>query len=207
MFKIAASIAIAGVAWSVSAADAQAATLNVNTDGLLVGAYDVDVGGVLYDVDFIDGICEEIFDGCDDNSDFTFNNLIANELARTALIEQVFIGEFNLDPSKTIGCTTTDFFCQAMIPLNIRLEGSGAPAGLSVGVAINEPGLSNRTDGFGWSTGSKTDSREYPYNVWAKFSEPVATTPIPLPAGGWLILSGLIALISVRPKKAVAQKV
>ena len=49
------------------------AVLNVS-NGNLLGASGVDVNGVLYDVAFQDGICEQLYSGCDQNSDFPFAN-------------------------------------------------------------------------------------------------------------------------------------
>ena len=52
-------------------ATASAATLNV-VGGQLMGASGVDVGGILYDVEFLDGTCIDLFSGCDESADFDF---------------------------------------------------------------------------------------------------------------------------------------
>jgi hypothetical protein len=44
---------------------ASAATLIVDSNGILTGATGVNVGGTLYDVEFVDGSCIALFDGCD----------------------------------------------------------------------------------------------------------------------------------------------
>lgn len=49
------------------------AVLNVQ-NGALFGATGVDVNGVLYDVSFLDGTCPELYNGCDQDSDFPFSN-------------------------------------------------------------------------------------------------------------------------------------
>ncbi len=59
------------LAWM--AGGAQAATLDI-VGGILHGASGVDVGGTLYDVEFLDGTCIVLFNGCDQSSDFTFTN-------------------------------------------------------------------------------------------------------------------------------------
>jgi hypothetical protein len=41
------------------------ATLNVDGGGQLLGAFNVNVGGDLYDVVFTDGTCIVLFSGCD----------------------------------------------------------------------------------------------------------------------------------------------
>ena len=48
------------------------AILNVNLEGHLLGASNVNVAGTLYDVSFSDGSCQMLFSGCDDPSDFIF---------------------------------------------------------------------------------------------------------------------------------------
>jgi hypothetical protein len=86
---------------------AQAATLNV-VAGDLRGASGVDVGGTFYDVQFLDGTCIDLFNGCDALSDFTFNSLASATLASQALLDQVFLdgaeGNFDTVPSLTRGC-------------------------------------------------------------------------------------------------------
>ena len=49
-----------------------AATLIVNGNGILTGATGVNLNGTLYDVEFVDGTCEALFNGCDSFEDFTF---------------------------------------------------------------------------------------------------------------------------------------
>ena len=60
------------------ASPADAATLLVNGSGILLGAEGVNVGGTLYDVEFVDGTCIALFDGCDlAADDFTFTTQAA----------------------------------------------------------------------------------------------------------------------------------
>jgi len=100
------------------ASGAQAATLNV-IDGILHGAFGVDVGGALYDVEFLDGTCIDLYNGCDAVSDFTFQNSWIANLAAEALIDQVFVdgpeGNFDTVPSLTNGCGYFQF-CVAWTP-------------------------------------------------------------------------------------------
>jgi len=72
------------------ASEAQAATLNV-VNGQLMGASDVLVDGSYYDVQFLDGTCVDLYNGCDDLSDLTFSTNAAVVLAAYALIDQVFL--------------------------------------------------------------------------------------------------------------------
>src|SRR5262245_843905 len=54
----------------VHAVDETPVHLIINSSGILTGARCINVGGVLYDVDFRDGTCVEVFNGCDEASDF-----------------------------------------------------------------------------------------------------------------------------------------
>jgi hypothetical protein len=91
------------------ASGAQAATLNV-VGGQLMGASDVLVDGSLYDVQFLDGTCIDLYNGCDEASDFTFQTFAASLLASQALLDQVFLdgvsGLFDSVPNLTAGCNT-----------------------------------------------------------------------------------------------------
>lgn len=88
------------------AGGAQAANLNV-VGGELIGASGVDVGGTLYNVEFLDGTCIDLYSGCDDVSDFTFQVRADAQLAALALISQVYGGEdstYTDNPYLTRGC-------------------------------------------------------------------------------------------------------
>lgn len=95
-------------AFCIAASRADAATLNV-IGGQLFGASNVDVDGLLYDVEFIDGACVDLFSGCDEAGDFTFNTSADALAASQALLDQVFIdgglGSFDSDTSLINGCS------------------------------------------------------------------------------------------------------
>lgn len=88
-------------------AGARAATLIV-ADGELIGATGIRIDGNLYDVEFGDGSCIELFDGCDRVSNFAFARAAAAERASWALLEQVFLdgpsAEFDSDSGLARGC-------------------------------------------------------------------------------------------------------
>ena len=100
------------------ASGAQAATLNV-VNGQLMGASDVLVDGSLYDVQFLDGTCIDLYNGCDELSDFTFQSQALAELAAQALLDQVFLdgpsGAFDSDPSLTNGCEIVPNFHECIV--------------------------------------------------------------------------------------------
>jgi len=116
-------ILLASVALLLTATTAPAATLNV-VGGQLLGASDIDVGGQLYDVDFLDGTCIALFRECDSAADFTFTFTTANDavLAAQALLDQVFLdsvaGPFDTSPSRTAGCPRPGF-CLVFIPYDV----------------------------------------------------------------------------------------
>lgn len=103
-----------------SAGGSQAATLDV-LDGQLVGASGVNVGGVLYDVQFGDGSCVSLYGGCDQSSDFTFQTEAQATLAINALLDQVLIdgpdGLFYSYLGNTNGCDIFDG-CWIIIPFS-----------------------------------------------------------------------------------------
>lgn len=114
---------------ALSGSEANAATVNV-VGGQLVGASGVDVDGTLYDVEFVDGSCVDLFSGCDESSDFTFTTESDALAASQALLDQVFLdglgGNFDSAPELTNGCTTgTLSFCDATTPFGLNEAGFG----------------------------------------------------------------------------------
>ena len=83
-----------------------AVMLQVDESGQLTGATGVDVGGVLYDVEFVEGTCIAAFDGCDEQSDF-LNDLFDPFAASQALLDFVLLdteaGDFDTMPDLTRG--------------------------------------------------------------------------------------------------------
>ena len=63
--------------------------LQINGDGRLFGALDVDVDGTNYDVQFNNDSCVNIFSGCDEASDFLFQTIGLANSASDALLSQV----------------------------------------------------------------------------------------------------------------------
>lgn len=98
-------------------------TLLVDSNGLLIGANNVDVGGVIYNVTFADGSCNSLFNGCTSTA-FAFHTPSDASLAAQALLDQVFIdgpaGQFDSHPEKTLGCSSVDQ-CATIIPYNTHV--------------------------------------------------------------------------------------
>ena len=155
--------------------------------GQLVGARDVDVGGQLFDVTFEDGTCIDVFDGCDSNSDFLFDEADAI-LASNALLDQVFLNSLfpNIDstPNLTFGCSADN--CATFTPFAIA-----DPFLVLVSSAFNDDADFNETDfqqldmverDRDLGSANATDIRR----VYAVWSDPNATmdppTDVPEPA-------------------------
>ena len=89
-----------------------------DSSGKLLGANNVLVDGALYDVEFLDGTCTNLFNGCDEQSDFTFDTGPSVQLALIALWELVLVdtqaGLFFTRPDLTRGCDIS--FCLLTTP-------------------------------------------------------------------------------------------
>lgn len=151
----------------------------------LRGAKGVNVVGTLYDAEFIDGSCIEIFNGCDEASDFTFwEDQVAASAAAQALLDQVFVGIYDDTPGLTFGCSGENNHCNAFIPY---FFGNGDTVGITnarnwvIGAAdiVTEGGQLRSFDQS--VTGQ---------SVYAKFT----VSAVPLPAALPLFVSSLIAM-------------
>jgi hypothetical protein len=117
------TLALLAVALLTGSMAAQGVTLQINGSGILTGASDVDVGGTLYDVQFLDGSCVSLFTGCDNaTDDFAFTTSADALIAAQALLDQIFTdtpsGQFGTHPELTNGCTEPGF-CGGFIPYAI----------------------------------------------------------------------------------------
>ncbi len=112
---------------SLVSSSAFAATLNV-VGGQLLGASGVDVGGTLYNVDFHDGTCIALFNGCDEVSDFTFQTEESALLASQALLDQVFLdgvaGSFDSFHLLASVCFEEESDCTIITPYGFSEDGS-----------------------------------------------------------------------------------
>ena len=161
------------------ASGTQAATLDI-IGGILHGASGVDVGGTLYDVEFVDGTCLGLFTGCDDVSDFTFQTSTVATLASQALLDQVFLdgpsGNFDSNPSLTLGCLNISIsLCTTVTPHSIN-----APGFFEGSFARNFPisqGTDDVTSGVAGITSPAPDGSVSPFTTvnfasWSLVPEP-----------------------------------
>jgi hypothetical protein len=89
--------------------------------GGLTGATGVDVGGTLYDVEFVDGACAAVFSGCTSAS-FAFTTETSAAAAAQALLDQVFLdgvpGPFDSSPNLTRDCLS-ELACLVITPYDV----------------------------------------------------------------------------------------
>ena len=103
----------------VLATSAAHAAAPVVSAGELLGATGVNVDGTVYDIQFVEGSCIDVYDGCDDVSDFPFATLADATLAAQALLDQVLLdsasGDFDTFPDQVFGCAHPTV-CGSQIP-------------------------------------------------------------------------------------------
>jgi hypothetical protein len=180
-----ATVMVLSVCLSTSAS---ALTLNV-VGGQLLGASNVEVEGVLYDVLFTDGSCIELFSGCNESSDFLFTNEVEALAVATALDQQVFLdgpeGSFDTVPALTSGCESATV-CDVYVPY------------YSNGTTVQLTRVQNRTPpGADEVEGGRliiavSDDLSSDFGTYAVF------TPVPEPSAGLLVAIGLVGLAAKR---------
>jgi len=174
-----------------AASTGSAATLNV-VGGRLLGASDVNVGGDSYNVVFLDGTCIDLYSGCDDVVEFTFQSESAALLASQALLDQVFLDGadlFDSDPELTAGCEST-LVCAPQTPYGLAAE-------LVITIAAENWNDESMPDGvLAGSITKSTDLAEAAFDTYAVW------TLVPEPGTAVLMGLGLLGL-SVRKRREV----
>ncbi len=191
---------------SYSTASYSVVVLNIN-NGVLFGASNIEANGVTYNVDFLDGTCSALFNGCDENSDFLFSNSVNDGTqlgnAMQALLDQVFLdtsqGAFDSQPALTNGCVV-DGGCNVATPLFRSGGGIGVISAFNSDQILNTQ-LQSVDHLIAGSLIGDFDSRPLPFSpdtdqtVYAVWTQ---TSAVPIPAAVWLFGSGLIGLVGLR---------
>ena len=180
MKRLVMAFAVASLA-VVSSASGATLVFNNTT---LTGVQGVDVGGTLYDVTFREGICADIFSGCDNPADdFAFTDPIMALFAGSRMLI-----EFNtLPPDITFGCADPNI-CVLVVPYGLGVS-NGNPV---VFAALASNVVNNHFDAVDVFTGGPSGGQPRGVAlsgdtsgsgagdelVWADF-RPVAQAPEP----------------------------
>jgi hypothetical protein len=140
-------------------ANAATVTWDVDGTGQLIGARNVNVNGTLYDVTFTDDICVNVFDGCNQTSDFSPFTTEASALAAAgALLSQVLLDtglgdgspdDFDTRPDLIHGCEQP---CALLVPFAAGLNSNADITVSFARAANNEPDNGVDNDFADWLT-------------------------------------------------------
>lgn len=159
--------------------------------GLLTGASGVLVNGSLYDVSFQDGSCNSLQLGC---TQFTFDNAGAAAAAAQALLDQVFVGIYDTNPSLTRGCTLP----AACLVSTIYGPDPAGPLDFNLATTTNsvlDGGDSVVAGGIIGAAFDTTPKNDLTMALWT------AATRVPEPPALALVLAGLGAVAALRRRK------
>jgi hypothetical protein len=161
----------------------------------LLGADNVEVNNKFYNVRFLDGTCIDLFNGCNDFSDFFFGTGVDALAAAGSLLDQVFISGTRIgdEPELTNGCSYLSL-CSIHTPWK-RGRGNKFKVWGAVNEANGKVGSVERT-----SVPIGLDYVNSTGLVVAVWSEPVEASA---PGTAMIMLMGIAGLI-VSPRRKQA---
>jgi hypothetical protein len=163
----------------------------------LLGADNVQVNGLFYNVRFQDGTCIDLFNGCDEASDFLFNSEETAGAAADALLAQVFFegGQFLTRWTLIAGCGFAGE-CLLLTPRGFVGTGAGLVGELrSCVVGLVDDGGSRTCNVI---TPPMFDTGQYNDIVYAVWTEAVEASA---PGTAMILLMGIAGLLVSRRRK------
>lgn len=185
-----------GFIW-LTAAPVLSATLTFE-DGEWTGATGVNVAGDLYNVEITVGSCGELYDGCNEDSDFIINE---DDIWVSALSELYNGRQDELSGRSIRGCSGA--YCEITMPYMMYDESLDGEPELylfsSLGIDQSET-PSAFFAGGGFCNNCNASAVDV-YAVWS----PAAVTPaaVPLPASGLLLIFGVAGATTLRRTRKV----
>lgn len=167
------------VVWlTLASISASAATVNGS------GVIGLSVGGTVYNVSFQDGTCTELFDGCDEQSDFPFARGQQADDAAEALHSAILGSAFANTPMAFVGCEVSDF-CTILTFTRPKSSDVNLTA---FGVDITQMGSSFSGEFCNCFTEDFALTDEVTIATWEIAS-------VPLPAASWMLIAGVGGLL------------
>ena len=170
--------------------------LQIDASGQLTGATGVDVDGTFYDVEFKNGTCIDLYNGCDEGSDFTFRTRQDADRAAKALSNQVLVngseGYFDSHPELTKPCSDTAV-CILLTPYIYRPSKGSIIAYITANGDDSGQRDNRYRQGYLPNTDTTTEANAA-YAVWSLHTQ----QPIPEPTTLLLLSSGLLGLVGYR---------
>lgn len=200
IFKMIAQVASVLAALSLSTVATAAVNWQVDGAGTLTGANGVIVGGVSYDVSFVDGSCSGLFNGCDAPEDFIFNTKARAAEASQSLLDQVFIGDgpggYDAHPELTRGCGNL-FQCYVWTPY----WRSSVDGYVLAGVARNcaEGYCDDDWTSYSYMAPGDTNTEPFGHVTYAVWT----ASPVPEPSVLAFLVAGLFCIGVVHRRSAL----
>ncbi|WP_101760519.1 hypothetical protein [Oceanicoccus sp. KOV_DT_Chl] len=168
-----------------------AVTILTDSNGQIYGAEGIEVNNSFYSIRLSEGSCIDIFNGCDQVTDFTFHTFDEAMLASQALVDQLFIGAWDRTDDSLLGCDD-EFYCGLLTVYN-PYDGHFFSLLALHGVSAIGNGVGDHSAYAAWDT---TYEDKYVFVIWSH-TQPAM---VPVPAAIWLFGSAMIGLVSIKRK-------